>query len=127
MRRVAALLTGALAGLVTFELATSGHVQGYGIALVGTVATGTVLSAVRLWGAAACTADLRMAIGLLAGLVLAGQVLVSWLGVPGLAAAHWTTTGVVVVVLATVVLLLVASAALAPRTSEEGRLHPYAL
>jgi hypothetical protein len=127
MRKVTALLAGALAALVTYELATADHVEGYSIALVGTVALGTVLAAVRLWGAAASTADLRMATGLLAGLILAGQVLVSWLGVPGLATARWSTTGVVVAGLAAVVLLLVASAALAPRQPEEGQRHPYAL
>lgn len=127
MKRVTALLTGALAGVVAFELVTAGHVEGYGVALVGTVTLGTVLAAVRLWGTAACTADLRMAIGFLASLILAGQVLVSSLGLPGLAAAHWTTTGAVVVVLAAAVVLLVASAALAPPRPEDGQGHPYAL
>ena len=126
MRRTTALLTGTLAVLVTFELATATQVEGYGVALVGTVALGTVVAAVRLWGAPACTADVRMATGLLAGLILAGQVLTSWLGGPGLAPAHWTTTAVAVVALAGVVVLLVGSAALAPHQPDERR-HPYAL
>lgn len=126
MRRVTALLTGTLALLVTFELATAAQVEGYGVALVGAVALGTVLAAVRLWGSVACTADVRMATGLLAGLILAGQVLTSWLGGPGLAPAHWTTTAVAVVALAAAVMLLVGSAALAPQPSQERR-HPYAL
>lgn len=126
MKRLTALLAGTLAALVTFELATATRVEGYGVTLVGAVALGTVLAAVRLWGAAACTAEVRMATGLLAGLTLAGQVLTSWLGGPGLAPAHWTPTAVVVVALAAVVVLLVGSAALASQQPEERR-HPYAL
>lgn len=126
MRRTTSVLTGALALLVALQLATAGDVAGYGVALVGTVVIGTVLAAARLWGAAACTADVWMATGLLAGLILAGQVLISGFGGPGLAPAEWTATAVAVVVLAGVVLVLVTSAALAPRHPERRR-HPYAL
>lgn len=125
MRRATALLTGALAVLVTVEVATAGQVEGYGVALAGTVVLGTVLAAVRLWGATACTADLRMAIGLCAGLTLCGQVTASWLGGPGLAPVRWGPTAIGVVVVAVVVLGLVVSAALVPPQPE--RRHPYAL
>ncbi|KAA1416859.1 hypothetical protein F0U44_16870 [Nocardioides humilatus] len=126
MRKATALLTGALAALLTFELASASQVAGYGVALVGSVALGTVLAAVRLWGAAACTADMRMATGLLAGLTLCGQVLTSTFGGPGLAPAHWTATAVAVVVMSLTVLVLVGFTGAAPQRTQRSE-HPYAL
>ncbi|MEZ0580343.1 hypothetical protein [Nocardioides sp. MH1] len=125
MRRAAAVLTGALATLVTFELAGAGHVEGYGIALVGTVVAAAVTAAVRLWRAAVCTPEVWMATGLIAGVVVTGQLLASWLGGPGMAAPQWTATGFAVMAVGVAVLLLVGCVALAPR--KDDRRHPYAL
>jgi hypothetical protein len=115
------MLTGVLAALVTVELATADSVERYAFALVGAVVASTVGAAWRMW--AGCTFNVRLATGGLAGVILAGQVLVSSLGGPGGPATAWHLNGVAVAALAAVVLLLAAAAPRAP----EPRSHPYAL
>jgi hypothetical protein len=119
--RITALAAGALAVLVSLELVAAASADGYAVALVGTVATCTAVAAWRMW--VRCSFDVRLATGGLAGVILAGQVLVSSLGGPGGPAARWHLDGVAVAAVAVLVLLLAAAAA-RPVEADE---HPYAL
>ena len=124
MRRVRAASTAALALLVGVPAATTPGLQEYGVVLVVVLVLGALVVAVRTWATDCFCA--RVASGLLAALVLTGQVLVSAVGLPGRPAAPWHAADVAVVVLSVVILLLALGRAAAPTPVDAGE-HPYAL
>lgn len=116
-----ALLTMVLGVLITVELAGSAPVELYAAVLVGAVVVGTLAAGWRMWSR--CTFGVRLAAGGLAGVILAGQLLVTWQGGPGGTAVPWGPTAVAVAVAAAAVLLLTVAAPRPPERQE----HPYAL
>ena len=119
--RLAAIATASMAATVAGELA-SGSTRGYGVVLVGALALGAFAAAARMWH---CNCfESRLATIVLAGLIVAGQILVAVIGGPGTGTVSWTPASTMVVLFAFLaVALVVADARVRPARPE----HPYAL
>lgn len=119
--RLAAIASASMAGAVLGELAASGA-QGYALLLAGSLAVGALVASARMWH---CNCfESRLAVLVLAGLIVGGQVLVAVVGEPGASAVAWTPSASLVVLLAlAAVALVVLDARERPVPAE----HPYAL
>lgn len=119
--RFAAIATALMAGSVTGELVRGGA-HGYGVVLVGALALGAFAAAARMWH---CNCfESRLAVLVLAGLIVAGQVMVAIVGRPGTGTVSWTADSTLVVLFSFLaVALVVADARERPARPE----HPYAL
>lgn len=122
--RLTAVLTVLIAVLLVAELLDGSAVAPYDVALVGSVVLGAVVTGIRMWRRTSF--ETRGWAVLLAILVLAGQLLVSTVGVPGGGPSHWSATGFAVVALSLAIPALVAVDARHAWRVERAE-HPYAL